>query len=93
MILFAQLIQSRGICSQTSQSPMLFEQAQQPYKVNEYTVENANLQGLSQAGAPVMTRSSSSSPGSINSNSPKVKIPTKVSGALIIQNRLRACED
>jgi len=59
-------------------------------KVNEYTeVENANLQGLSQAGAPVMTRSSSSSP-SINSNSPKVKIPTKVSGALIIQNRLRA---
>jgi len=71
---------------------MLFEQAQQPYKVNEYTeVENANLQGLSQAVRN--DTSSSSSPGSINSNNPKAKIPTKVSGALIIQNRLRAWED
>src|SRR3712207_3378019 len=52
-------------------------------------METANFMGLSQAGAPVMTRGSSRSPTRDAANTSSIVVPTKASGRFEDQARLR----
>src|SRR5688500_13767527 len=53
-------------------------------------IEIANLAGLSQAGAPVMTRGSTTSPTSVATSAASITTPTKVSGRSRRQAQWRA---
>ena len=56
----------------------------------EIAIETANLAGFSQAGAPVITRSSTSSPTRVAARVTSIAAPTRVSGRLIRQARRSA---